>query len=205
MSELEEIKTRVRKPKRSKIVTSRLIARVLAFDQALGATGWVVLLPPIDKEIPMLGDLGTWRPPELDGTGPELSLRRAVALEEEIERLIEAYQPEVLVYETPMIEGHRGQQRLFRPESILMGATALRIAAARAHLPAIMIGSTKMKNMVAESRSASKRDIKMAVLALYPEVAEKPGRSEHVYDALGMALTSLWSGRIDEVMNERMA
>lgn len=166
--------------------------RVLAFDQALANTGWALLGPGAPPEVL---SMGTYRPKE-DGTGFDLSMRRAYKIYAEALGLIEAFHPDVVVCEMPPI----AKATVMRPESSLMAAQAIHFAARMTDAPILMVNAQQAKRYITGSVRSSKADTKKAVLAVYRGGLKSNRVNEHVSDALALGLTAIGLGQLADVV-----
>jgi len=160
----------------------RRIGSILAFDQAVAATGWACLVATED-EVTIRG-LGTFKTVPITG-GHEDTLLRAVQLHADFERLIDGLGPDIVAHETPPVGA-----RMSRPESSLVAATALRIAAAHAHIDVVMIGAQRAKKRLTGNGNATKPQVREALLSLLPSLSGHR-LNENVVDATAIGMTAI--------------
>ncbi len=130
-----------------------IFSRVLAFDQSLKATGWVVL--DVSPERARLLDAGTLVPvTKTNARGHEQDLRRTVELFGQMNDVWSQHPDSLVVHEAPPVA-----TRVGRPTSSLLAAAALRILAAHILPPPIpvpMISAQRAKKVICGDSNADK-------------------------------------------------
>ena len=162
---------------------------VLAFDQSLNATGYVLLR--CDRGHLCIEQASQIPMPEISAKGHEANLLKGVALWQRMCAVLTAtasgYPGAEIAHETPPVGG-----RMARPESSLLSALSLRIAAATFGWEVTMVGAQKAKRWIAGNANADK---KTAHAALAQHFGDLPGyeyiTNEAKCDALMIALTIL--------------
>lgn len=172
---------------------SSQIQKIISFDQALSETGYVVIQ-----------SLGPHSPPRFEATGMlsathdvkghENTLLRAASLYLEAKDLIAYHKPSmdlsfVVVHETPPTSA--GPGRMARPESSLLAALAIRIAAMESGCRVVMRARQKAYKRFTGSGNADKKYMKEALTKLLDArgIQRPTGPwNQHVIDALGLAL-----------------
>lgn len=135
---------------------------VMAIDQSLSATGWVVL--QVENGAAYVASANSlFLPLEPKGGLPALpkghegNLRRAVAIHQHLTQAMALWKKEreglVVVHEHPPLGG-----RMMRPESSLLAAGAVRIAAAEHGLPVVMVDNQHSKALLAGARNVTKSE-----------------------------------------------
>lgn len=142
------------------------IGRVMAFDQSLSATGMVL----VNRTPDMLAvtDAASYSgvPQDLEATGREKDLQRGVHLWAIFSGLFRSLAPEiVLVHEAPPLgAGAGGAMRT--PESSIMSAQALRIAARQHSREILMVGPRQHRKLICGNANAKKREEHEAMATL---------------------------------------
>lgn len=159
--------------------------RILAFDQALANTGWVL----VNGNPWRLYQTGAIRTSSVF-QGHVGNLSRQQDLREEVGGLIETWNPDLIVHETPPVGG-----RMQRPESSLLGASAIWSAALDRSVPLCMVSAQTAKKRLCDIRDADKRMVRKGLEQLLPETVfeaknKKMQWNEHVRDALALAVVA---------------
>jgi Holliday junction resolvasome RuvABC endonuclease subunit len=118
--------------------------------------------------------------------GPVPSLDRAAQLSTEFSKLIQfsSCHLDGIVYETPPLS----MNGLQRPESSLLAAAALRIAAHQSYLPAYAISANRAKNLITGNSNAKKKDVREVLLNQFPFL-QNHRLNEHQIDACALGLS----------------
>jgi len=180
--------TEKKSPSPSPIVRTLRDQRVLAFDQSVANTGWALVA--VVGGVPRVLRTGMVVT-EPSGEAQMLDmLRRAMITYANVRSVILANEPQLIVHEIPL--GGRGAS-LKGASSSLLASLAVRIAASEEHIETEMVSGNRVKAHITGSGKASKSEVAAAVRARLPGLKEqKPGPlNEHVYDAIGIALTHL--------------
>lgn len=163
---------------------------LLAFDQSLSNTGYVVL----DSQSPHFMDTemkfmatGMLKARD-DVKGHEKVLDRAMDLFWEVQDVCRQWRPTWVTFETPPVGG-----RMSRPESSLLGAHSIRLAAIieNPFVKAVMVSRQKAAKRWTGNGNADKKVVRAALEALlvYHHIEKPEGPwNEHVVDALSLAL-----------------
>jgi Holliday junction resolvasome RuvABC endonuclease subunit len=172
------------------ILDIRHQGKIIAFDQSLSNTGYVVL----DTSSPTfhIGPLKLMTTGMLkaknDLKGHENTLFRGMDLFWEIQDVCRQWRPDSVIFETPPVGG-----RMARPESSLLAALSLRLAAIieNPFVKLVMISRQQAAKRWTGNGNADKRVVRAAldqVLTTH-EIARCDGPwNEHVYDALSLGL-----------------
>lgn len=165
---------------------------VLAFDQSLSATGWVRLWSSPDSGLRVLAAGSVLLHAKDFPAGSEGSLRKAVDLHGRMAGVCKDWLwPEtVLVHEAPPAGG-----AMSRPESSLMAALSLRLAAGR---EPVVVQNQHSKKVLVNNANATKKQWHTALDAISIE-GRNLVRNEGERDALCLALTYLY----DEMLRRR--
>lgn len=165
--------------------------RVLSFDQSIANTGWCFIT--VRDGHPFVELTGHHKTPAEKGMAA--LLRRANEVYDEIVRVIEdvstAYErPDFITFETPV-----GGKTVMGASSSLLTALAVTIAAQNAGIPSQNVASQRLKLHLTGNRGASKKEVADAIRARMPDLKERKIKplNEHVFDAIGIALTFLES------------
>lgn len=167
-------------------------AEVLAFDQSLRSTGWVMAyLPESGANVNVLR-AGTLRTVPGAERGPQQNLGSAIEMYDQVDRVLARCLrlDTVVVYETPPVGG-----KMARPESSLLSALAI-LLALRNRAPnrwATMVSAQKAKRLICGNANADKQ---VAHKALFDHCAPwityyELVTNEHTRDALMLALTAM--------------
>lgn len=159
--------------------------RFLAVDQSLTAAGWALIQPT-----GAVAETGTIKIPS-EVTGHEGTLLRGSEQFLEFHRILRLYMPAMVVHETPPIS--RPGMKMMRPEASLVSANSLRCAAILLGIPVKMVGSQKAKTRWTGKRDASKKEVRQALLAIDPTLAERKPFNEHIVDAIALGWVALES------------
>jgi Holliday junction resolvasome RuvABC endonuclease subunit len=172
------------------ILDIRYRGRVLAFDQSLSNTGYVVLDTRgknLELGPPLFLATGMLKAKD-DLKGHEKTLDRALDLFWEIQDVCREWRPDAVVFETPPAGG-----RMSRPESSLLAAHTLRLAAVieNPFVKVVMMSRQKAAKRWTGNGNADKRVVRAAleeVLKVHSIRHVDGPRNEHVYDALSIGL-----------------
>lgn len=161
----------------------RFRGRIGCFDQTLSKTGSGLLVVG-NSIVPMatgmhLGDDGGEK-------GHEGSLRRAADLFDQFSRLLAYLKVDLVAHEMPPIATKvRGAG-----ESSLCAAVALRCAAKSLGIPVHMVGSQRAKKRVTGNAKAEKKDVKLAIESLLPEIINLKPWNQDVSDAIAVGIVA---------------
>lgn len=152
--------------------------RILAVDQSLANTGlvWVESDPLQVTAKGMLKSRGLL-------SGNEATLRRAEEMVGEFDALL-SDDIDLVLFEVPPL-GNLVQ----RPESSLLSALALRVAARKKGKTCVGVNTNKAKKFLTGSAQARKPKVREALLEKYPQFA---GLNQHQTDAVSLAVTYLY-------------
>lgn len=161
-----------------KPIESHFTGRILAFDQSLSATGWVMLDCAGGRlTIQAVGMITTGS----SNKGTLGSLERADEIGDKAERIIESAVPDMIAHETPP----SGGGRLMRPEASLMAAVAIRRAAARFMVQHISMQHAQSgKARFTGQRGADKKDVHAVLRSMLPEIEGFKPNNDNTRDAL---------------------
>lgn len=179
----------------------RRARKILAFDQTVNHTGWAVL----ETVTPDEGDdgrivvraTGILEPPKDTLAGNEATLVRADWMLDNIASMMSHFSApyhgiERVVYEMPIAAGGYN-----RPESILLGALAVRRAADRYGLPVVAMSNTSMKALLLpREQRAEKKYVGRAVEGLLDH-REKGPWNEHIKDSVALGLTYIYKSGVE--------
>jgi len=159
---------------------------ILVFDQSVSATGWVVLASA--KDLRVLA-AGSFLLPAVDyPSGHEGTLRRGVVITQQAEEVLTRYHffgISRVIHEAPPVGG-----RMARPESSLVAALAVRVAAERFGLPVSCVQNQHSKKVLTGSATVDKKDWHRA-LGRYSIDGKHKVTNEGQRDALCLGLTFL--------------
>lgn len=159
--------------------TVDFVGDILAFDQSIAASGWAHLHGQggvlTIREVGML-------PTEVSHKGHEGTLQRGATLHRLATPLILRIRPHCIAHELPPVGG-----RMMRPESSLVAATAIRIAAAEYGVSVKMYGAQPVKKLLTGNGNADKKEVRAALDRLFPILVEMKPRNDNTYDAVGLA------------------
>lgn len=158
---------------------------VVAFDQALANTGYVVahFRPKVMKVIAS----GTLHTTSSGGrTSWTDTLYRARELIRPIRKILAEHEPRIIVHETPPIGNSRSMRR---PDSSILSAMAIWVAAE--DTPIRMIDARAAKRYLTGKAGATKKEVRTALENRLGDVFAEPHlrKNEHVYDALALLVT----------------
>lgn len=168
---------------------------VLAFDQAIRNTGWVLVGFSANRAgIMNAGVLQTKKP--VRNLGWESTYASAMEMADQIDqvfadRLRIGIRPTLIVHETPPSAG-----KAARPDSSIMTGMAVRLAA-RKHcpdVPLLMIGKQKAANFLLGQPNADKSEVRDFLQAAswvdaLDVLDQRSTYNEHQYDALSLAVS----------------
>lgn len=181
---VDELDKTPRKPSRIQVNFEGL---VLAFDQTLSSTGWCLMRSKgYIVEAVRTGMCTT----NAENKGSDQDLVRGELIFNQFQTVIENNEPMWIVHEAPPVGGGK----LSRPESSLLAALALRIAAAQYVTPLTMIHARKAKNRLTGNPGATKKEVREGVLWQLPTITDFKPLNEHVYDAAAIGLVAIEEG-----------
>lgn len=155
--------------------------RLLMVDQAIAKAGWVIIDFKADQFKEQAR--GMWKAPE-PIKGHKATLEMATQFYHYFIQKVFFYCPDQVVHEMPPVGS-----AMIRPESSLVAATALRLAAAKFAIPVEMIGAQKAKKRWTGYANAQKSEVREAILMAYPEFAQQKPWNQDVCDAVALGLT----------------
>lgn len=158
---------------------------VMAFDQSLRNTGWVIL--DTTSENPWVEYSGTLKTTATSQKGWQSTLDSAVEMYEKIEQTVAVnrFDTEMLyAFESPALFGRR-------LESSALAAFCIRLVANQYEAETEMVSAQKMKKLITGNANASKADVKTSILDLTWIGGAETLKNEHERDALGIGLTAL--------------
>ena len=164
------------------------IGTVVAFDQALANTGYVICEIADDKPF-VVTEMGTLHTTTTDGrTAWDDNFYRTCELESAVSLLLDEKSPDLVLCEMPPV-GQSGKMR--RTESSILAASA--IWSARWPLPVEMVAARKVKKHLTDNPSASKTEVRQALEERFGDALDNSlfHKNEHTFDALGIAVTYL--------------
>lgn len=162
--------------------------RVLAFDQSLGATGWIRLSVVAPERILILAAGMVTTVVDDQHTVTENTYRRTMEVEQAIESTFDtAGSLDLVAMELPPT----GARQLKQVTSPLMAGYPIYRAAHRRGIPVEIVQGNKAKKRWTGSTSAKKPMVRAALLAKYPGIAQMRPLNEHTTDAVLLALTAL--------------
>lgn len=157
--------------------------RVLAFDQTVNHTGWVMF--GVQDDSLTEWDHGTLAPADSDlYKGHADTLHRMLDMGRQIEATIHqwAYMGPTVILEMPAAHG-------YRIESSLLAAYEIQRVCREVGLDYVMVANQHMKKVITGGATATKAEVKAHAM----EIAHVSGRwNQHNADALGLGLTFLW-------------
>jgi Holliday junction resolvasome RuvABC endonuclease subunit len=171
------------------ILDIRRVGVLLSFDQSLSNTGYVVLENAVLTDGGKLGFVATGMLKARDDVkGHEKVLDRAMDLFWEVQDVSREYRPTWVTYETPPVGG-----RMSRPESSLLGAHSIRLAALieNPFVKLETVSRQKAAKRWTGNGNADKKVVRAALEALlkYHQIDRPEGPwNEHVVDALSLGL-----------------
>lgn len=152
---------------------------ILAFDQSLANTGWALIS---GGKVTEVGNIKT----EDEATGHEGNLNRSLKVFAAVNQLIWRTAPDRIVHELPPVGS-----RMVRPESSLLSALAIWLAAYLDDLDVTMVGAQKAKKRWTGSARSSKAELKAALLELHPYLATLKPMNQAISDAIAVGLLSM--------------
>lgn len=176
------------------ILSPQGVKKVIAFDQALAETGYVVIQGLHTHSPPRIETTGMLTATD-DVKGHEKTLLRASTLYWEVKDLIAFHKPTmdnlrlIVVHETPPIAN-----KMSRPESSLLASLAIRVAAMESGCRVVMHQRQRAYKRFTGSANADKKFMKEALTKLLEarEIALPKGPwNQHVVDALGIGLLEI--------------
>ena len=160
------------------------VGRMGCFDQTLSKAGSASLLFSKDGTItPVRSKMFE---PSTDEEGNEGNFRKGVALHNAFVKWLQDEHIDFVAHEAPPVGGGK----LHRPESSLMAALALRIACDSLAVPVVMVRPQDAKKRLTGDGKAEKRDVKLAIEALLPDVRNLRPWNQDVSDAIAVGLTA---------------
>lgn len=157
---------------------------VLAFDQSLSSTGWVVLV--VDSTGTEIRECGTLKNEGDPLKGSARSLARFSEMIPEVTRVLIVNSCATVVHENPP-----AASSVSRPESSLLAAAAIHAACAERGNAPHSVQAQHAKKVVTGNGNARKPDVASAVKALTWIRGVDRLKNEHQRDALAIALTFL--------------
>jgi Holliday junction resolvasome RuvABC endonuclease subunit len=155
---------------------------VLAIDQSMASTGWVLLASNDDGEPIVIGTGMIVTNPTGKGSFED-TYGRMLQIEDGFMALT-GLNPSRIVHEMPAVYGKR-------TEASLLASVVLRLTARRRDIPISMVAAQKMKRIIAGKPNASKDEVRAAVKSLLPDIVRHKPLNEHVYDAAAIGLASM--------------
>ncbi len=122
---------------------------VLAFDQSLNATGWVLMV--FDGNRPGVIEAGVWDGTTVEAVGPEGTLQKGTLVFQRSLDILVKHPEAELAHESPPTGG-----KMARPESSLVSANSLRNAAHMYGRPFTMVSGQAAKKMICGDSNAKK-------------------------------------------------
>lgn len=173
-----------------KILDIRYKGKIIAFDQSLSKTGYVVLsnLPKTYMDTEFKFEQTGMLNAKDDLKGHEKTLDRGMDLFWEIQDVCKAHRPDAVIFETPPAGG-----KMSRPESSLLAALTIRLAAIieNPFVKLHMMSRQKAAKRWTGNGNADKKVVRAALEALmdYHHIERLSGYwNEHVFDALSLGL-----------------
>jgi Holliday junction resolvasome RuvABC endonuclease subunit len=166
-------------------IRMRYVGTILAFDQTLGHTGYVVLDCREWREgrLPIIRHVGMIEPGPTGEKGHLDNLLKSEAIFAEVMALVKEHQPTRVAHESPPTGGGK----LHRPESSLMAAQSLRLASRLQGVTDIqMIHAQSVKGRMTGNRAADKKDMHAVLYQEYVSLAATKPNNENTRDALGV-------------------
>lgn len=172
-----------------KPVEARFRGAVLAFDQSLGNTGWV-LLDCGSGGKPLVRLVGHITPAANQAKSHEGTLLKAESIFPQIMQVIATAKQVGLqlrvAYETPPVGG-----KMMRPESSLLAALDVRLAARLQDVTDLhMVAAQSVKFRFTGQRDADKRVMHEVLYREHPGIRDLAPNNEHTRDALGIGLVA---------------
>jgi Holliday junction resolvasome RuvABC endonuclease subunit len=164
---------------------------VIAFDQALANTGWVVVRYDFFAP-PLLYALGTIKTPPLDDrVSWDDTLERSTRLMAGVLDLLYLFGPDLVLHEMPPVGGGPFVRAAY---SSVVAAVSVRTAAYLTKAPVDHISAQSVKKFLTGNGNAKKQEVRKAINALIESgrvdtnPAERFQLNEHIADAIGIAL-----------------
>lgn len=165
--------------------------KILAFDQAIANTGWVVLQHK-PRTVTEILAAGTIKTVTLDNrVSWDDTLERSTRLMQEALDLMWFHAPNLVLHEMPPV----GQGPFMRASwSSIVAATAVRCAAHQAKLPIDQVSAQTVKKSLTGNGNAKKQEVRKVIDglvesgALFIDPEYKIRLNEHIVDAIGLAL-----------------
>lgn len=151
-----------------------LSRQILVFDQSLANTGYALIY---GQQVAATGNITT----EIVDKGDEDNFRRGLVIYEAVRGLINHFQPTHILHENPPVGG-----RTIRPDSSLISAMAIRVAAHRTDIPIAMLHARTAKKRWTGNANAKKKPMKTAMLSLHPWLNQIKPMNEAIIDALAI-------------------
>jgi Holliday junction resolvasome RuvABC endonuclease subunit len=166
---------------------------VIAFDQSIAHTGYVVV------DLNAMSGISVVAMDQIvtvsDGrTGWDDNFARSVTLWRQTCAVLRQYSPMVVIHEMPPVGNGPG---IRRPESSIVAAGVIQVAAAAIEVPVRMVSAQKAKHHLTGVKNASKRLVRKSLMERMPQVfSTKQNRiNEHTVDALALVVTFFDSDR----------
>jgi Holliday junction resolvasome RuvABC endonuclease subunit len=165
---------------------------IMAFDQAIANTGWVVMHYDF-FDPPLMYAIGTIKVPTLEArTSWDDTLERSTRLMGAVVDLLYLYCPDLVLHEMPPV----GTGPFVRAAySSVVAATAVRCAAATRNMDIAQVSANSAKKCLTGNGNAKKPEVRKAVQALIDggELKRNPDEkfqlNEHITDAIALAWT----------------
>ncbi len=192
MSDLSKFRVDEAPPKKAARIEVNWKGVLLAVDQTLTSSGWV-LLQATGGAHPRIEVIrtGMCKTNPDESKGHESNLARGELMHRQFEVVIENNEPMGVVHELPPAGG-----QMARPESSLLAALGLRIAAATYLTPIVMVGAQRAKNRLTNDAKASKQAVRAGVLWQLPNITDFKPLNEHIYDAAALGLVAIEEGKL---------
>jgi Holliday junction resolvasome RuvABC endonuclease subunit len=164
---------------------------VISFDQALANTGWVLI--DYRRPVPAIIAGGTIKTrPSDDRTSWDDTLERASIILDGVNELLDTYSVDLVLHEMPPV----GSGPFVRASyASVVASVAVRGAAHQHGLRTEHVAARKVKKHLTGNAGAKKKEVQDAIekrIANGELADESPVRikyNEHIYDAIGIAIT----------------
>lgn len=166
----------------------RFQGTVVAFDQSLSSTGWAkVKIIGGQAVVREVGNIKT----SAVAKGHEDNLQRAMLVHRQVLQVMAMAKEgdTLVVHETPPVGG-----RMSRPESSLLAALGIRLAAQSLGMPLHMVGAQRAKKLLTGNSNADKKEVRATIDRVFPIVATLKPRNDDTYDAIALALAGAKEG-----------
>lgn len=157
--------------------------RMLAFDQSIAGTGWMLVLCQGGEFLPRSAGMIPTKPMS---TSHEDTLMRGDIIFETARTLMGDFLPTLVVHEYPP----KGGGKMMRPESSLTAAMAIRCAAVDQRIPVRIISGQRAKKRLTGNGNAEKAEVGAVLVREFPIITQFDRNNDNTRDALAIAVVA---------------